>query len=219
MLVIRPSRSARPVEAATPAPDDPPRSDRSPRTISTIAPASLTAVKTSADVATTAASPAAARAPHASTPIEFPTVHTSARRGRGPPPRARRSSSQPCTRAPRAVRRARRCGRPSRSRGPARSLRAPRPGRRRRACALRAGRRDGADLGSADPARRVVELLEGRQLVRAGPGAVERLNPAPRDDGVAEALAVLVLAHLHVEAEQPLEQLEQRRAVLAAAIH
>src|SRR3954471_20138600 len=200
MLVTRPSRNARPVEAAARSARARPRRDCTPSTMSTTAPTSLTAVKTSAEAATTAATPAAASAPHASTPSELPTVPPSASRR---PPRAALRTSIAVA-------------------GPGAIVTSTATGTNAasvRSTPLRARRRDGAQLGPADPARRVVELRERRQLVRPRPRAVERNDPAAGDDGVAEALAVLVLAHLHVEAEQPLEQLEQRRAVLAAAVH
>src|SRR3954452_8692762 len=198
MLVTRPSRSARPRDAAARGPRCRPRSDCTPSAISTTAPASLTTVNTVADVATTAASPAAARMPHASTPIELPAVQTSASRR---PPRA-------AVRTTIAVA------------GPGVIVTRTATGTKARSVrSTSARRRDGPQLGAANPAGRVVELRERRQLVRRRPGAVERVDPTARDDRVAEALAVLVLAHLHVEAEQPLEQLEQRRAVLAAAVH
>src|SRR3954447_23730555 len=199
MLVTRPSRNARPVEAAARS-GARPRSDCTPSTTSTTAPTSLTAVKTSAEAATTAATPAAASAPHASTPSELPTVHTSASRR---PPRA-------ALRTTIAVA------------GPGAIVTRTATGTNAasvRSTPLRARRRDRAQLRPADPARRVVELRERRKPLRRRPRAVERVDPAARDDRVAEALAVLVLAHLHVEAEQPLEQLEQRRAVLAATVH
>src|SRR4051795_12013879 len=189
---------ARPLDAADRGPFCRPRSDRAPRTISTSAPASLTAVNTVAEVATTAASPAAARAPHARTPIELPAVHTSASRR---PPRA-------ALRTTIAVA------------GPGVIVTRTATGTKARSVrSTSARRRDGPQLGAANPAGRVVELRERRQLVRRRPGAVERVDPTARDNRVAEALAVLVLAHLHVEAEQALEQLEQRRAVLAPAVH
>src|SRR3954469_11418971 len=198
MLVTRPSRRARPLDAAAAGRFSRPRSDCAPSTIRTTAPASLTTVNTVAEVATTAASPAAASAPHARTPIELPAVQTSASRR---PPRAALRTTMAVA-------------------GP--GVIVTRTATGRNATSVRstsARRRDDAQLGAADPAGRVVELRERRQLVRRRPGAVERVDPTARDDRVAEALAVLVLAHLHVEAEQPLEQLEQRWPVLAAAVH
>src|SRR3954466_11043978 len=59
MLVTRPSRSARPLDAAARGPRCRPRSDCTPSAISTTAPASLTTVNTVADGATTAPRPGA----------------------------------------------------------------------------------------------------------------------------------------------------------------
>src|SRR5918912_1089053 len=59
------------------------------------------------------------------------------------------------------------------------SVRSMRLGRRRR---------HDAHLGPADPARRIVELGHRRQPLGRRPRAVERLDPAARDDRVAEAL-------------------------------
>ena len=58
-----------------------------------------------------------------------------------------------------------------------------------------------------------------RQRLGRGPDAVERRRRRPRlDDRVAEALAHLVLAHLHLQAEQLLEQRARRRAARAPAV-
>src|SRR4051812_37314606 len=85
MLVIAPSRTARPLERSLRVAVPRPRSGWTPSTTSTTAPASFTAANTAADAATTAASPAAASTPHARTPSELPAVHANASRR---PPRA-----------------------------------------------------------------------------------------------------------------------------------
>ncbi len=87
----RPSRTALREDGGGGADRRPRRSDWMPSTISTIAPASLTAVYACADVATTAAIPSAAKAPQANTPSELPTVVSSARRR--PPRTALRTTS------------------------------------------------------------------------------------------------------------------------------
>ena len=53
----------------------------------------------------------------------------------------------------------------------------------------------------------------------ARPDPVEALDARLGDDGVGEALAELVLAQLHVEAEQPLDHPRRRRAVAAPLVH
>ena len=73
-------------------------------------------------------------------------------------------------------------------------------------------------MRSAYPGGRIVELGERRQVLRGAPGAVEALDPPVAHDRVAEALADEVLAHLEVEAEQALEQLDQRRLLAPPAL-
>src|SRR3954454_17860416 len=85
MLVIAPSRTARPLDRSPRVAAPWPRSDWTPSTTSTTAPTSFTAVKTAADAATTAASPAAASTPHARPRTELPAVHATVA---GRPPRA-----------------------------------------------------------------------------------------------------------------------------------
>src|SRR5689334_14256683 len=173
MLVTTPSRTARPLDRVRRAAAAWPRSDWTPSTTSTTAPASFTAVNTAADAATTAARPAAASAPHARTPSELPAVHANA--SRRPPRAALRTTSAVA--------------------GPGASDSTSATGRNATSVpstALRRGRRDDAHLGPADPSRRVVELGHRRQALGRRPRAVERFDPAARDDGVAEALAVLV---------------------------
>src|SRR3954451_16700811 len=75
-----------------------------------------------------------------------------------------------------------------------------------------------ANVRSADPGGRIVELGERRQVLRGAPGAVEALDAPVAHDRVAEALADEVLAHLEVEAQQALEELDQRRLVPAPAL-
>src|SRR4051794_31672680 len=57
----------------------------------------------------------------------------------------------------------------------------------------------------AQPALRVIQISERGERLRPLPGAVERRDAALGDDGVAEALALLVLAQLELEADQALE--------------
>ena len=66
--------------------------------------------------------------------------------------------------------------------------------------------------------RRIGELGARRQQLGAGERAVERRDARARDDRVAEALAVAVLAQLQLQPEQPLEQRGERRALGAAAL-
>src|ERR1700733_1068372 len=55
------------------------------------------------------------------------------------------------------------------------------------------------------PTRRMFQLLVARQLLGSGPHTRQRLPAALLDDGIAEASADLVLAHLHLQSEQALE--------------
>src|SRR4051794_39708917 len=71
---------------------------------------------------------------------------------------------------------------------------------------------------AGEPGVRRLELGPCGQRLRGGPGPVETLDAGALDDGVAERLARLVLAHLHLEAQQLLEHAPQRRAVAAAAL-
>ena len=72
----------------------------------------------------------------------------------------------------------------------------------------------------AEPGRRVARArrasgsASGLSQTRFRPSM-----PSAGDHGVAEAPAQLVLAHLHVEAQQPLEDPLGRRAAAAAALH
>src|SRR6185312_5716925 len=76
----------------------------------------------------------------------------------------------------------------------------------------------GTNLRSTDPGRGIVELLQRREQLGRLPGAVEPGHAARLDGGVAEALADEVLAHLEVEAEQALEQLDERRLLAPALL-
>src|SRR4051794_24455691 len=85
-------------------------------------------------------------------------------------------------------------------------------------CKPLGARRYRTNMCSADPRSRVVELGERREVLRSAPGAVEALDAPVAHDGVAEALADEVLAHLEIEAQQALEELDQRRLVPAPAL-
>ena len=91
-------------------------------------------------------------------------------------------------------------------------------------CAVRRfGRR--AASRQAPARRRVLEPLAAararaaRQRLGRVPDPVERLDAGLRDHRVAEHLALLVLAHLHVQPEQALDQPLGRRAAAAARVH
>src|SRR5436190_18994570 len=72
--------------------------------------------------------------------------------------------------------------------------------------------------GAPEPPVGVFELGQRRERLGTAPDAIEGLDALGLDDRVAEALAQLVLAHLEIETEQPLEELGQRRRLTAPAL-
>src|SRR5829696_4048322 len=76
----------------------------------------------------------------------------------------------------------------------------------------------GRGLRAREPAGGIVELRERRQLRRTRPDAVQARDPGAFDHAVAEALAVLVLAQLHVEADQLLEQPQEAGPIRPAPL-
>src|SRR6476469_6999496 len=79
-------------------------------------------------------------------------------------------------------------------------------------------RRYSALLRSPRPGGGILELIERRKQFGGEPGAVQALDPVVAHDGVAEALADLVLLHLEVHPEQLLDELDQRRLLATALL-